>query len=116
LHNYDFSTTFASVSEEIMATATARKLFVILAAATPLSFPLRCQAATAALPWDQTLLVLQDILISTVAPAAIALAFTGAVVLYALGGHDKDAGRLVGSGIGGCIAIVVVHLLNYVLT
>ncbi len=97
-----------------MNTPTARRLFVTLATVTALSLPVPCQAATAALPWDQALLVLQDILISTIAPAAIALAFTAAVVLYALGGHDKEAGRLVGSGIGGCTALVVVHLLNYV--
>jgi uncharacterized membrane protein YeaQ/YmgE (transglycosylase-associated protein family) len=54
-------------------------------------------------------------LIDTVAPAAIALAFIGAVILYALGRHDEQAGRLVGSGIGGCVALVIVHLLNYVL-
>ncbi len=98
-----------------MNTRTARKLFVTVATATVLSLPAPCQATSAALPWDQTLVAFQDMLISTVAPAAIALAFSGAVILYALGGHDKDAGRLVGSGIGGCIALVVVHLLNYVL-
>ncbi len=98
-----------------MATAPARKLFVILAAATALSFPLRCQAATAALPWDRTLTAMQDMLIGTVAPAAIGLAFSGAGILYALGGYDKEAGRLFGSGVGGCVALVIVHLLNYVL-
>jgi len=65
-------------------------------------------------PWDQTLIAFQNMLISQVAPAAIALAFSGAVILYALG-NNKQAGRLAGSGIGGCIALVVVHLLNYVL-
>ena len=98
-----------------MNTTAARKLFVTLATATALSLPAPCQAATAALPWDQTLIALQDALIGIVAPAAIGLAFGGAVILYALGGHDKDAGRLVGSGIGGCIALAVVYLLNYVL-
>ncbi len=53
-------------------------------------------------------------MISYVAPAAIGLKFTGAIVLYALGGHDKQAGRLVGSGIGGCVVLLIVHLLNYV--
>ncbi len=82
--------------------------------------PAPCQAATAALPWDQTLLVLQDmllsiVLLSIVAPAAIALAFSGAVLLYALGGRDEQAGRLFGSALGGCIALTVVKLLNYVL-
>ena len=109
------SAIFASVSDETMATATARERFVILAAATAMSLPAPCQAATAALPWDQTLIVLQDMLINIVAPAAIALAFSGAVILYALGGHDKEAGRLAGSGIGGCIALAMVYRLNYVL-
>jgi hypothetical protein len=58
---------------------------------------------------------LQGALIGTVAPAAIALAFSGALILRALGGNDKQARRLVGSEIGGCIALTVVHLLNYVL-
>jgi hypothetical protein len=71
-------------------------------------------AAAAALPWDQTLIALQNMLVGTVAPAAIGFAFTGAVVLYALGGHHEQAGRLFGSGLGGCIALAIVHLLNYV--
>jgi hypothetical protein len=58
---------------------------------------------------------MQDVLIGTVAPAAIGLALTAAAMLYALGGCDKQAGRLVGSGIGGCVALAVVHLLNYLL-
>jgi hypothetical protein len=77
--------------------------------------PAPWQAATAALPWDLTLLALQDMLISIVAPTAIALAFCSAVILYALGGHDKQAGRLFGSALGGCIALTVVKLLNYLL-
>ena len=76
-----------------------------------------CLAATGAgaLPWDQTLTALQDILIGPVAHAAIALAFVAAGILYALGGHDVQARRLASSGIGGCVALNVVHLLNYVL-
>jgi hypothetical protein len=50
-----------------------------------------------------------------VAPAAIALAFTGGAILYALGGHDKQAGRLFGAGIGGSFALAVLYLLNYLL-
>jgi hypothetical protein len=83
-------------------------------AVTSLS-PAPCQAATAALPWDLTLLALQDLLISYVAPAAIGLALSGAIVLYMLGGRDEQAGRLFGSALGGCIALTVVKLLNYVL-
>jgi hypothetical protein len=76
-----------------------------------------CWAAPTAgeLPWDRTLIVLQNFMIDSMAPAIVVLAFVLAGILYALGGHDKQAGRLVGSGIGGCIALVVVHLLNYVL-
>src|SRR5712691_5148259 len=77
--------------------------------------PLAMQAATAALPWDRTLTATQDMLIGTVAPAAIGLAFSGAGILYTLGGYDVEAGRLFGSGVGGCVAPVIVHLLNYVL-
>jgi hypothetical protein len=77
--------------------------------------PAACQAATAALPWDQTLLALQDLLISYVAPAAIGLALSAAIILYALGGRDERAGRLFGAALGGCIALTVVKLLNYVL-
>src|SRR5229473_3259073 len=67
-----------------------------------------CQAATAAPPWDQTLLALHDLLISYVAPAAIGLALSGAIVLYTLGGRDEQAGRLFGSALGGCIALPVI--------
>ncbi len=75
-----------------------------------------CAAPTAGeLPWDRTLIVLQNFLIDSVTPAIIVLAFVLAGILYALGGHDKQAGRLVGSGIGGGIALAVVYLLNYVL-
>ena len=98
-----------------MNTTRAGKLFITLATATAVSLPAQCQAAAAVLPWDRTLTAMQDMLIDTVAPASIAVAFTGAVIFYALGGHDKQAGRLAGSGIGGCIALGVVHLLNYVL-
>ncbi len=95
-----------------MNTSTARKLFLMLGTATVLSLPAPCQATPSGLPWDQTLLTLQDALVSTVAPAAIGLAFTGAAIFYALGGHDEQAGRLFGAGLGGSIALAIVHLLN----
>ncbi len=74
-----------------------------------------CWAATAALPWDYTLIALQDMLITYIAPAAIGLALSAAIVLYALGGRDEQAGRLFGSALGGGIALAVVKLLNCVL-
>jgi hypothetical protein len=74
-----------------------------------------CWAATAALPWDQTLIAWQDTLITYIAPAAIELALSGAIVLYLLGARDQQAGRLFGSAIGGYIALALVSLLNCVL-
>lgn len=76
-----------------------------------------CLAAqtAGALPWDQTLIALQNFLVDSLAPAVIVLAFSGAVILYPLGGHDQQAGRIVGSGIGCCVALLIVQLLNYVL-
>ncbi|MBF6570947.1 MAG: TrbC/VirB2 family protein [Candidatus Binataceae bacterium] len=76
-----------------------------------------CWAAPTAggLPWDRTLIALQNFMIDSMAPPIIVLAFALAGILYALGGRDEQARRLAGSGIGGCIALAVVHLLNYVL-
>jgi hypothetical protein len=96
-----------------MNTKAAGRLFSSLGAAALLFFPGPCQAATEILPWDPMLIGLQNILVNTVAPAAIGFAFAGALVIYALGGYDKQAGRLFGFGLGGCIALAAVHLLNY---
>jgi type IV secretory pathway VirB2 component (pilin) len=85
-----------------------------LGAAMAVILPAQCWAATEALPWDQTLVVLQEILIGPVAHAVIALAFMGAGFLYAVGGYDKQAGRLAASGIGGCLALGAIRLLNFV--
>jgi type IV secretory pathway VirB2 component (pilin) len=64
------------------------------------------------LPWDQTLIVLPDFLIGPLAPAIILLAFVSAGILYAFGGHDEQACRLTESGIGGCVALLIVHVLT----
>ena len=97
-----------------MDTIITRNPLALLGTATVLSFPTPCGATTNSLPWDQTLLALQNMLVTTIAPTAISFAFAGAVILYGLGGHDEQAGRLLGSGLGGCIALAIVHLLNYV--
>lgn len=75
-----------------------------------------CWAAPTAgeLPWDRTLIVLQNFMVDSMAPAIIVLVVALAGILYALGGYDEQARRLAGSGIGGCVALLVVHLLNYV--
>lgn len=94
---------------------TLFRLSIGMALALMVLSPVPGWAATAALPWDQTLLVLQDMLASYIAPAAIGLALSGAIVRYALGGRDEQAGRLFGSALGGCIALTIVKLLNYLL-
>lgn len=92
-------------------------LVAAITLASPLLFTTPCWADpyAAALPWDGALIAMHNMLIGTVAPAAIGLAFSAAVIIYALGGHDELAGRLFGSGLGGCIALAVVYLLDYVL-
>jgi hypothetical protein len=94
---------------------TPQAAVIGLGVAATLLFPVPCWAATGQLPWDQTLPALQDALITYIAPAAIGLALSGAIVLYVLGGRDQQAGRLFGSAFGGSIALAVVKLLNYVL-
>jgi len=100
---------------DVVNTSTARNPFLILGTVTALSFPVPCWAAAGALPWDYTRIALQDMLTSYIAPAAIGLALSGSIVLYALGGRDEQAGRLFGSALGGCTALAVVYLRNYVL-
>ena len=76
--------------------------------------PIPCITAGSILPWDYTLSVLQSMLVTQIAPAAISVAMVGSALLYSLGGCDELAGRLFGSARGGCIALALVHLLNYV--
>src|SRR5216683_6654435 len=94
---------------------TLFRLIIGMALAVTVFSPVPGWAATAALPWDQTLLALQDMLISYVAPAGIGLVLSGAIVLYTLGGRGEQAGRLFGSALGGCIALAIVKLLKYLL-
>ncbi|MHB8384814.1 MAG: hypothetical protein ACYDC3_21065 [Candidatus Binataceae bacterium] len=54
-----------------------------------------CWAAPSAggLPWDGTMIVLQNLIIDSMAPVIIVLAFALAGILYALGGHDEQGNR-----------------------
>src|SRR6266481_3648784 len=100
--------------KQTLRQALLRYLTVTVSATLTLA-PSTCLAAPSApLPWDQALITLQDILIGPVAHAAIALAFIGAGFLYAVGGCDKQAGRLAASRIGGCLALGAIRLLNFV--
>jgi len=65
-----------------------------------------------ALPWDQTLDAIQDMLVGPVAHAAIALNFTLSAILYAIGSYPR-AGRLLAGGVAAWAALIAVHLLTY---
>lgn len=89
----------------------------LIAACAAALFALRAAPSSAAqyaraLPWDQTLGALQDILVGPVAHAAIALNFTLSAILYAIGSH-KRAGRLLAGGLAACAALIAVDLLTY---
>lgn len=89
----------------------------LIAASAAALFTLRAEPSWAAqyagaLPWDQTLSAIQDILIGPVAHAAIALNFAFSAILYAVGIH-RQAGRLLAGGLAACAALVAVRLLTF---
>ena len=90
-----------------------KRLIVCGTSALALVRPSACWATTGELPWDHALVTLQNILIGPVAHALIAIVFIGAGLLYAVGGYDKQAGRLAASGVGGCLALGAIRLLNF---
>ncbi len=73
-----------------------------------------CFAATSAgaLPWDQTLTALQDIIAGPLAHAAIVLNFACSAILYALGSR-QFAGRLLVGGFASSAALIAVRFLSY---
>ena len=89
----------------------------LIAACAAALFALRAEPSLAAqyagaLPWDQTLGALQDILVGPVAHTVIALNFTLSAILYALG-SERQAGRLLAGGLAACAALIAVHLLTF---
>jgi type IV secretory pathway VirB2 component (pilin) len=89
----------------------------LIAACAAALFALRAEPSWAAqyasaLPWDQTLGALQDILVGPVAHAVIALNFTLSAILYAIGSHQR-AGRLLAGGLAAYAALIAVHLLTF---
>jgi hypothetical protein len=97
-----------------MKTVPGRRFLSTLSIVVLLSFPASSDAATAALPWDYPLAASQTMLVATIAPWSVGLAITGSVLLYVIGGHNEQAERLFGCGIGGLIALALVYFLNYV--
>ena len=89
----------------------------LIAACAAALFALRAEPSWAAqyagaLPWDQTLGAIQDILVGPVAHAVITLNFTFSAILYAVGCHQR-AGRLMAGGLATSAALIVVYLLTY---
>jgi len=89
----------------------------LIAACAAALFALRAEPSSAApytgaLPWDQTLGAIQDILVGPVARAAIVLNFTLSAILYAIGSH-RQAGRMLAGGLATCAALIAVHLLTF---
>ena len=89
----------------------------LIAACTGALFALRAEPSLAAqyasaLPWDQTFVAIQDVLVGPVAHAVIALNFTLSAILYAVGSHQR-AGRLLAGGLAACVALIAVHLLTF---
>ena len=89
----------------------------LIAACAAALFALRAEPSWAAqyagaLPWDQTLGAIQDILVGPVAHAVITLNFAFSAILYAIGSHRR-AGRLLAGGLAAYAALIAVHLLTY---
>ena len=89
----------------------------LIAACPAAAFALRAEPSYAAqfagaLPWDQTLGAIQDILVGPVAHAVITLNFALSAILYAVGSHQR-AGRLLAGGLAACAALIAVDLLTY---
>ncbi len=89
----------------------------LIAACAGALFALRAGPSSAApyagaLPWDQTLSALQDILVGPVAHAVITLNFAFSAILYAIGSH-RQAGRLLAGGLAAYAALIAVRLLTF---
>jgi type IV secretory pathway VirB2 component (pilin) len=100
-----------------MKKAFHRPAFTLLIVSMPAALLLQgrpCFAATSAgaLPWDQTLTALQDILLGPLAHAAIVLNFACSAILCALGSR-QFAGRLLAGGFASCAALIAVRFLSY---
>ena len=88
----------------------------LIAACAAALFALRAEPSSAAqyadaLPWDQTLDALEDILVGPVAHTVITVNFVFSAILYAVG-SERQALRLLGGGLAVCAALIVVHLLT----
>lgn len=89
----------------------------LIAACAGILFALRAEPLWAAqyagaLPWDQTLGAIQDILVGPVAHVVITLNFAFSAILYTVGSHQR-AGRLLAGGLAAYAGLIAVHLLTY---
>ena len=89
----------------------------LIAAYAAALFALRAQPSwaapyAAAMPWDQTLGAIQDLLVGPVAHAVIMLNFALSAILYAIGNHQR-AGRLLAGGLVAFAALTAVQLMTF---
>ena len=89
----------------------------LIAACAAALFALRAEPSWAApyagaLPWDQTLGAIQDMLVGPVAHAAIALNFALSAILYAIGSYQR-AGRLLAGGLAAFAALMAVQFMTF---
>ncbi len=86
--------------------ACAAALFALLAE------PSWASQYAGAMPWDQTLGAIQDILVGPVAHAVIMLNFALSAILYAIGSYPR-AGRLLAGGLVAFAALIAVQFMTF---
>ncbi|MGC1400718.1 TrbC/VirB2 family protein [Candidatus Binatus sp.] len=89
----------------------------LIAACAAALFALRAEPSSAAqyadaLPWDQTLDALEDILVGPVAHTVITVNFVFSAILYVIGNHQR-ASRFLAGGLAAYAALIAVHLLTF---
>ncbi len=67
----------------------------------------------AVLPWDQTLTVMQDFLVSQLAHSLLMTSAVAAMLAFTLAGDSELARRFAKTVLGTGLALVAVRLLNY---
>jgi type IV secretory pathway VirB2 component (pilin) len=76
--------------------------------------PIRSWAESqAALPWDQTLTVIQNFVAGPLAGSVLAISAAVAMLTFALAGDSEFARRFAKTVIGTGAALIAVQLLNY---
>src|SRR5271156_6045593 len=89
----------------------------LIAACAAALFALRAEPSWAAqyagaLPWDQTLGAIQDILVGPMAHAVITLNFAFSAILYVIG-SERRAKSMLAAGLAACAGAVFVPFFSF---